>query len=261
MAFINNMSSLLNSVERKLGLLLLDLPKKINKDTWANEVIIPETLQTFSRYYPYLVKYYIDENHPKKYGWYYLDEKYIDNYQILGIRDVNWRETANFCNHGIYDLTRTDLFMTGFDSSIGVDEFEGVSGIFTAADRASIYGTNTVVLYEAPNRFKLDSNFTNAVFKSYNVIVLDLLVVHNKDLTTIPPTMMEIFTDLATADVAGYLFHQLKYFSDFETVFGNVDLKLDYLERKSEERNELIEKIRDSYVSTSNANQPLIFAI
>jgi hypothetical protein len=52
MAFSNNMTNLLNKIENRLGVKMLNLPEKLNKNTWASEVIIPDTLVSFSRYFP-----------------------------------------------------------------------------------------------------------------------------------------------------------------------------------------------------------------
>ena len=40
---MNKMNLLLNKIERRLGTKPLMLPKEINKDTWVDEVIIPDT--------------------------------------------------------------------------------------------------------------------------------------------------------------------------------------------------------------------------
>ena len=61
MAF-NKMNILLNKIERRLGTKPLMLPDDISKDKWVEETIIPDTLLTFSRYFPHMVRISIDTN-------------------------------------------------------------------------------------------------------------------------------------------------------------------------------------------------------
>ena len=69
MAFSNNMTKLLNKIERRLGTRALNLPKHLQKDEWVT-VIKEETLVTYSRYYPFELKYHIGPETPVKDGWY-----------------------------------------------------------------------------------------------------------------------------------------------------------------------------------------------
>ena len=70
--------------------------------------------------------------------------------------------------------------------------------------------------------FNKNSYFTNKVrFETVNgrditkylhIIPLEIFVKNYDNLSTISPTMMETFDDLATADVAIHLYYQLKFF-------------------------------------------------
>ena len=72
---------------------------------------------------------------------------------------------------------------------------------------------------------------------------------------------METFESLAVCDVAGYLYNQLKFFEGLQTVYATIDLKLDSLREEYSKRDEVINYIKDSYVSASNMNQPMILCI
>ena len=78
---------------------------------------------------------------------------------------------------------------------------------------------------------------------------------------TIPPMKMETFEQLATADVATYLFNILKHYRNLETVFANVDINIETIEEKANSRNDIVEKLENSYVSAANKNQPLIYCV
>ena len=78
---------------------------------------------------------------------------------------------------------------------------------------------------------------------------------------TIPPSQMETFEALATADVATFLYEQLKMYDNLETTFSNIDLKLASLEEKARQREQIVEELKNSYVSASNRNQPIMLTI
>lgn len=93
MAFMNNMGALVDKIERRLGTKPLNLPDDISKNIWA-DVIVNDTLVTFSRYFPRQWNYPIDpKTHPKKDGYYTIDEDDIGKgVKILGIRDISWQD-------------------------------------------------------------------------------------------------------------------------------------------------------------------------
>ena len=73
--------------------------------------------------------------------------------------------------------------------------------------------------------------------------------------------MMETVEALAEADVARFLYEELKYYDGLETVYANIDLKLGDLESKASARADIIAELKDSYVSAANSNQPLMFTV
>ena len=258
MAFSNNMTKLVNKIENRLGLLMMKLPDKINKNAWAENVIIPDTLVTFSRYYPHQLHYLITPDHPRKDGWIYIDEDFVDEHEILGIKDIDW---SRFTQDSFLYQQQLGYGTLDYISQTTGFTFEDIAGISMRADFNSLFSSGIYPEFDPPNRFKLVGLANADIAASVANFYIDIFVVHEPDLTTISPTMMECFEDLAICDVAGWLYHSLKFFNDLETAYANIDLKLDYLEQKANERNEVLEKIKDSYVSASNKNQPMIMVI
>ena len=91
MPMANKMTSLLNKIERRLGTRVLNLPDKLQKDKWANEVIANETLDTFSRYFPHKMIYTLSKEN-KKNGYYIIDENICKSVEIIGAGDIDWHE-------------------------------------------------------------------------------------------------------------------------------------------------------------------------
>lgn len=258
MGFSNDMTRLLNKIENRLGLKPLNLPEDICKNKWASEVIECDTIPTFSRYFPRQFNYLVDPNiHPKKNGWYLLDESIISkDTKILGVRDINWTEFGQDSlafqqnrGWGTYDYLM---------QSVGIEDI-GMAQM--RADHMSLFNNGIYIEFDPPNKFRLSSasgaDMSRSIMKFHILILLE----HRPDLTTISPTQMETFEDLAQADVARFLYRYLIHYDQLDTVYRHVELKLSELEQESAKREEVINTIKESYVSAANANQPYIITV
>lgn len=258
MAYSNNMTNLLNKIENRLGTKPLALPDEIKKETWASNVIELDTIVTYSRYFPRLFNYEVDPaTHPKKNGWYILDENFISpDAKILGVRDLSWEDFAQDSltyqqnmGLGVYDYLA---------NSFGVTD---VALMQMRADHMSLFNNNIFVEFDPPNKIKLTSATGADLSRSVGKFHIDLFLQHRSDLTTISATQMETFEALAQADVALYLYRYLVHYDQLETVYAQIDLKLQDLETEAGKRDDIIEKIKDGYVSAANKNQPIMFCV
>lgn len=253
---MNKMTNLLDKIERRLGTNIINLPDQLAKKEW-HKIIEQDTIPTFSRYLPNAIKVLINTKETDAEGYSWVDSNLPDSIEILGIRDIDWsafgvinggsKTPAGF---GIYDM---------FSSHYGLDEI----GLLQArADVTSFYNTTIYPEFKYPNkvRFKTAAG-TAAINFQYDTVPLTLLVEHSHDLSSIAPTKMEIFEDLATADVASFLYENLKYFDNLETVFANIDIKIDSLKERADRRQDIINELKDGYVSAANSNQPLIYTV
>ena len=251
--YANNMTNLLNKIEMRLGTKPLNLPADIAKDKWA-DVIRNDTLVTFSRYYPHKFKYLLGPE-DKKDGCYYLDEDKIGGLKILGLRDLSWEDFA------------TDSLGVQESSGYGIYDFFGANydmadaAMFQMrADHMSLFNKGIYPVFEPPNKIRLQSA-TSQDIGGISKFHIWIFVEHNENLTTISPTQMETFESLAQADIAQFLYRYLKYYDQLQTVYATIDLKLQDLETEANKRDEVINYIKESYVSSSNANQPMMFSI
>ena len=78
---------------------------------------------------------------------------------------------------------------------------------------------------------------------------------------TIPPTKMEVFEQLSMADIATFLFNELKYYNDLETIFANVNIRLDTIEEKANQRADIVNRLEENFVSAANTNQPIMYTV
>jgi len=250
----NRMTDLINKIERRLGTKPLNLPDFLKKDQWANEVIIPDTIKTFSRYFPNKFMAMIDTS-KRKDGYLFIDEDLSESLDILGVRDINWQNFGKSAAN-----SQQGMGYGSFDMYASTYNMEDAALLQMRADHASLFNTGIYIDFLPPNRIKVTSvmgvNLTN--LQNFPV---DLLVTHADNLMTISPTKMETFENLAIADVATFLFQFLKHYDGLETVFANIDLKLSYLEDKAGTRVDVVQKLEDNYVGASNENQPVMFTV
>lgn len=78
---------------------------------------------------------------------------------------------------------------------------------------------------------------------------------------TIPNTKMTLFEELATADVAKYLWKKLLRYDNVETVFGSSDLKLSDLEQEASKRDDVLARLDEGRVSAANNAMPMMMLI
>ena len=250
----NRMETLLNKIERRLGTKPLNLPPAICKDTWA-DVIKEDSIVTFSRYYPNKIRIQIDTSKSKD-GYYFIDEAICESVDILGVKDIGWDEFARDSirlqqnsGYGYYDF-----LSTGY----GMDD---IMLLQARADQTSLFNNGIYIDFLPPNRIKLTSTTGADVSRTMEHFPVDLLIVHSPNLMTISPTKMETFEALAIADVASYLYEYLKHYDGLETVFANVDLKLSDIQNKAERRADIVQELKDAYVSPGNDNQPIMITV
>lgn len=252
----NKMNNLLDKIERRLGVRQLKLPDYLTKDKWATKVIANETLDTFSRYFPNSMHFTLDLSQRNINGYYLLDEYVPDSVEIIGVRDIDWslfsRDSLRLQEaqgYGTYD------FMT---NQYGLDD---IALLQMRADHMSLFNNQIFVEYKPPNMIKLSTVTGADITRGMRSFPVELLIKHAPNLMTIPPTMMEIFEELAEADVARFLYEELKYYDGLETVYTNIDLKMSDLEGKASKRDDIVQRLDESHVSAANAHQPLMFTI
>ena len=127
-----------------------------------------------------------------------------------------------------------------------------------AADMNSLYNRSIWIDFQYPNHFALRGiGNTNYDLNSFSV---NLLVEHCS-LATISPTKMEVFEKLATADIANYLYQNLKYYDNLETAFVNIDMKISELNDVANKRDQIIEELDNAHVSMSNDQVVAIMSV
>jgi hypothetical protein len=269
MALANDMTALLNKIEKRLGLIPLTphLPKEFSKEKWA-DTVVNDTMQTFSRYFPHKFPLVVnDETCFKRYEdpkgsqyngktvWYYIKDEVLEGVKLLGIQDIDWTDlTTN--NSSLASSLGGGMYFPSIPCPEAT--FNDLISLQFAADVASLYNRGIFLDFEYPNKFSIKGiGNTNYDLESFVVILL----VQHRSLSTISPTKMETFEALAQADIANFLWKNLRYYDGLETVFLNINLMLSELQDEANKRDSIIDTLKESYVSTSNDQCPIIFTV
>lgn len=249
----NQMTLLLNKIQRRLGLITLQLPDEIGKDTW-HTIIEEDTLPTFSRYFPYRITTIID-NTCEKDGFFFIDKDVPEGCKILGVKDIDWaayRVDPRFDRYGInfstYDFISRDY---------GIDD---VAFSQMSADYLSLFNLGIYIEFDYPNKIRLVSVNGSPVSR-YRPFPLQIFIEHPSNLMTISPTMMESFEQLAQADIATFLYQQLKYYDNQDTVYMQLDLKLETLQEWANKRDDIIRQLDEAHTTTANEGGSLIMTV
>lgn len=247
------MTTLLNKIERRLGTQPLNLPDYLKKEKWA-EVILEDSLSTFSRYFPHKVLYIIDTaNDISRDGkYYYIDEdKFPDDVEVYGVRDLTLQNLHKLTdiNNGSYDSIYTHF---GYEDMLNAQ---------MNADINSLFNSTIYVDFEYPNKIKIEGVTGMDLAKRLPTVEVELLIKHSNSLATLSPTKMEEFEKLAINDVKLFLYNSLKHYNNLETIFANIDLKVDDWSNAEDERNSIIDTYKDMYVSAANDNQPMMYTV
>lgn len=229
-----NISQLLTSIKMSLGIYGLKLPFD-NPDDALMDVIKLRSLKTFSIYCPKIETETIDltklECRKNDYteSIYILPISYPDR-EIVYVRNV---------------LPRNKLAGNGymaplFDGTIGT--YMDLAMMQANADLVSTAAPPITFKFEPPNILYL-YNFATG----FGIVDIEIGYEHSQNLTTIPVTQWESFLELATLDVKAFLYNAMKHYSEIQSAYGTISLKIDDWQNAESERRDLVERWKDVY--------------
>lgn len=249
----NQMSTLLNRIERRLGLSVIPLPEGLKKDNWG-DIIAEDTIPVYSQYFPYQIQTIVEPAQLcQKDGWLFIDQNVPEGSKILGVKDVDfgaYRADPRFSSFGTYVST------VDYMTSYSLDDY----GLAVAgADMLSLFNLGIYVEFQEPNKIRLVSVNGHPInyFRAFPL----LIYVQHPGIWTIPGTQFEAFTKLAIADVATAIYNVLKYYDGMDTVYANLDLKLDTLQEWYNKREDIVRELDEAHNTTANTYGSMIFTV
>jgi hypothetical protein len=249
----NEMTKLLNKIERRLGMTVMTLPDNLKKDNWC-KIIEEDTLPTYSRYFPYSITILID-NTCFKDGYYFIDKDLPAGSKIIGVKDIDWQLFSRDSRYGGYGVGFPTYDYLGRD--YGVDD---IALTQVTTDISSLFNLGIYIEFEYPNKVRLVS-INGAPISRYRPFPLKIYLEHPSNLMTISPTMMEEFEKLAQSDIAIFLYQNLKYYDNQDNVYTQLDLKLETLQEWANKRDDIVKELDDAHTTTANEYQSLIITV
>ena len=254
---LNEVDKLLKLIANRLGTKAWKLPKEIDVPTWMDEVIEPETLETFSCYLPHMVRINVSTK-KKKDGYCLIDQELFNGERILGVRDVAFDQ---FGQDSLYIQQAAGLGVYDYMSTASSLSMDDVGLLQMRADLVSIFNNQIYLDFKEPNMVKITSVTGADVSNSLAEMPIDVFIKHPSNLMTIPATQMPLFKNMATADVANYILAYVNQFNDIETVFGTADVKLNTIEQWAGKKEDFENELKAGYVNPANKNQPIIYTV
>jgi hypothetical protein len=230
-----NISQLLTTIKMDLGIIGMKLPLE-NPDEAFMDVIKLKTLKTFSQFFPVIERVQYDLSKDLQItksdyteSIYILPNKYPDR-EIVYVRSISPR------NH----FTGNGYISPAYDMAL--DSFYGLMLTQANADLVSVAAPPITFKFQAPNQLYIYNLAT-----SWGLVDIDIAFEHANNLSTIPFTSWESFTELARADIKIFLYNLMKMYNDIDTAFGTIQLHIDDWSNAESDRKEIIEKWRDTY--------------
>jgi len=226
-----NPTTVLQSIEKNLGASFQVL-ELTNEDIL--NILVEETIPTFSTYYPFYTLIQIDPNKdavPYRYNTFYIKT----DLELIGVSKIM---AENYMGNG-------GLPMAFYDS-------DPVNRQMTA-DVASMYLQPITFDFEEPNIVSIYPK-TQLMGK----FMLEVKAYHPSHMATIPVAMRNEFLEMALYDVRIALYPIRHKFQTINTTFGSIELFMDKLESAQDDKKTLMEKWRSNFYKSAKRRKIFI---
>lgn len=229
-----NLSNIVTRIKLKLGMMNIATPFD-NLDDTIVKILTDITLPIFSVYHPFKQTITLHTNEMDvierggTFTWYLLPD--FKSRELLYVFDVRYDETS---------LSGLGYYGGGYPLSSGSTIHQGMLAN-SAASLSSMMIPKLTFKYEHPRRL--------CIYHAYvsSRLSIDLGFQHDRSLASIEETARESFIDLALLDVKENLYPTLKHYSEINSAYGNINLKLDDWANAESDRKELINRWDDTY--------------
>lgn len=228
-----NMSSLITRIKIELGIYSIALPLDDIDGTIA-EIIKNTTLRVYSQYFP---QYEIIRKPSSEIESAERNLEYVDL-------------TLNVPN-GVEIVSVDDVYYDASDVS-GIGYYGAGMPIFSPHMIADVLTTNiganltnamfpkVTWEFRQPNKLRCFHLYGGSIFIKYAKL-------HNPNLSSIPFSQEETFTNLAILDVKKALYAVIKHYNELETAHGRINLRIEDWQESAQERKELLREWDDNF--------------
>lgn len=230
-----NISELLTSIKMDLGIYGLALPFE-NPDQTLYDVIKLKSIKFFSPYQPQVMKFTLDLTTIRCLKSQYNESIYEIPQGIFGDRRLLYVRKVDPRNK----LLGNGYVNPTYDDSI--DNFNTMMMTQANANLVSVAAPPITFKYQKPGLLYLYNMAT-----MYGEIDIEVALEHAPNLSTIDDMAFESFYDLATLDIKAFLYNTLKHYTEIQTAYGTISLKIDDWSGAESDRKDLLNGWKDLY--------------
>lgn len=250
MAAFRDKNHLMRIIKTTLGIYSVPIP--VSDEDFYNLVIVDNTLPTFSVISPFIEKIMMDvarDAVPDYEDPVLLDGNASPINNLCRIPKIRQEEIITVMSVTPYNALANLSMSSSFET---LESYQDLAQAQELANLASAMIPPKTFEFVPPDKIRLYNNHT------YNSkILVEIGYMHSPELFTIPITQRDSFFDLALLDAKLFLYNTLKHYSEIETAYGRVNLKIDDWNGAEGERKELLERWADTY----HLDQPNMFWI
>jgi hypothetical protein len=217
-----------------LGIYGLTLPFE-NGDQALFDVLQLKTLNVFSIFLPQIIKLTLNVNQLKciKNNF---NESIFEIPDIFGERNIMYIKKVEPKNKLIGDGYVNPMF------NGSIELYNEMMNVQSDANLMSAVAPAFTFKFENPNILYLYNMVT-----TYGEFDIEFAIEHAENLSTIKPTTFLSFYELALLDVKMFLYNNLKHYTEIQTAYGTINLKIDDWSNAENDRKDLIEKWKDLF--------------
>lgn len=237
-----NLSDEITKIKIKMGIYGINMPID-NPDNLIMEVIRISTLPTFSVYHPYYDHLHTSLNdlqrdttydNPERNGIGYIMPEF-SNRKLLNVSDVQYSESSG------YGMSRFNSY------DFGGLLYSSSHMMYKAMLANSANNLQSTIMPKLTFNFIEPCHLIIYDAISSNNMDIELAFVHHESLSTIPATAEPSFFKLALYDVEDAFYQIVKHWDNLETVYGNIQLKIDEWADAANKREQLLEEWDNNY--------------
>lgn len=225
-----NLSEFLTLIKQDIGISDIALP--VDDEELAKRLQL-SALREFSVRYPRLeevvlsMKNCISRENMNVTGsaTYIIPEEYYKGSQILAVTGLDQSPRSG---------DGAALFYPSFVMGSADVMLSTIADIKAAASMGQTMSHSPTYRFMAPNRVIIYNGWYGGSF------IVEIALMHDINLSTIPDTAMTHFRQLATLDIEAFLYNKMKRKDNLDVGIGNINLKIDSWEGAANEMRDLL---------------------
>lgn len=233
-----NLSRAISSIIQQYGLYGITLPFKDNEghtiptENVIRNVLTTNTIPTYSQFLPWNRTGDCNIDNLKAYdpakGIYYLPA-FLTLTPVMYVIDVRLPYHNTRGTYG--DVSPAYGINRSVEGVITATEYMMLAGQMRSEPTFEYLGNNKIRLYGFPK----------------TTLTFEVACEHEPNGETIEDSCYDSFMELATLDTKMFLYNSLKMYHEIPTAFGNINLRIDDYTQAESERNQLLDKWRDTF--------------